>query len=311
MRELIAPLVSIVVPSFNQGQYIGRTLRSCFEQDHRPLEVLVIDGGSTDETVDLLRACREPELRWWSEPDEGVAHAVNKGLALARGEILTVQSSDDLFAPGAASAAVAAFSTEPGLGLIYGDVEHIDADSRVTGSDMQGPFDLASYVGRFQYIPQPGTFFTSTAMKAVGGWREEFSYAADADFWLRLSVRFRVRKIDRIMGRYRYHDEQRDRHRDRIARDWAGAIGDLLRSGRLDRRQQRYARMGVHLARYRYAPERDWVARTRELYAAVLSNPVAVLDPRFPGRELFPGREPIWRLFSRIKQKLGFKPRER
>jgi len=146
-------LVSIIVPSFNQGRYIGETLRSCLAQDYRPLEILVLDGGSSDETVAVLRSFDAPELRWWSEPDRGVVDAVNKGLALTRGEIIGIQSSDDVYLPGAVDAGVEALAATPALGLVYGDIEHFDAESRITGADVQGDFDLAEYLGRFQNRP--------------------------------------------------------------------------------------------------------------------------------------------------------------
>ena len=103
-----APLLSVIVPSYNQGQYLGATLDSIFAQDYRPLEVLVVDGASSDNSVDLLRdyAGRHPELRWWSEPDSGVVEAVNKGLDRARGEFAAIQSSDDIYHPGALREAV-------------------------------------------------------------------------------------------------------------------------------------------------------------------------------------------------------------
>ena len=101
--------------------------------------------------------------------------------------------------------------------MVYGDVELIDEESRVTGADIQGPFDLAMYFGRMMYVPQPGTFFTRKALEAVGGWRAEFSYTADADFWFRIALRFPVRKLNRVMARYRYHPLQRDRQRASIS----------------------------------------------------------------------------------------------
>src|SRR5207237_10192018 len=86
-------LLSTVVPSSNQGAYIRETLDSIFSQDYRPIELLVLDGGSTDETVDVLKSYDAPELRWWSERDRGVVDAVNKGLAPARGELIAIQTS--------------------------------------------------------------------------------------------------------------------------------------------------------------------------------------------------------------------------
>ena len=107
------PLVSIVVPSFNQGRFIAETLRSCLGQCYRPIEILVQDGGSTDETISVLRSLKASELSWVSEPDKGVVDAVNKGLSRARGEILSIQSSDDAFVCGAVGAAVGALSEDP------------------------------------------------------------------------------------------------------------------------------------------------------------------------------------------------------
>src|SRR2546423_361332 len=103
------PLLSIVIPSYNQGAYIRETLESIFAQDYRPIEVLVLDGASSDETVDVLKSFDAPELQWWSEKDRGVVDAVNKGLARASGEIVAIQSSDDAYAPAAFSAAIEAF----------------------------------------------------------------------------------------------------------------------------------------------------------------------------------------------------------
>jgi len=237
------PLVSIIVPSFNQGTFISETIRSCLAQDYRPLEILVCDGGSDDNTTAVLRAFDAPELRWWSEPDRGVVDAVNKGLARAGGDILTIQSSDDVFLPHAISSMVSALLAEPSPGLVYGDVELIDAESTLIGRDVQGQFDLCAYLGRLEYIPQPGSCFTRAAYAATGGWRDSVSYAADADFWMRIASRFPVVHVSRVVARYRYHDEQRDRQRLHIERDWIAAVDDLMKSGLLTRRQRRFARM--------------------------------------------------------------------
>ncbi|MBC7625373.1 MAG: glycosyltransferase [Aeromicrobium sp.] len=303
------PLVSIIVPSFNQGRYIRETIDSCLQQDYRPIEILVMDGGSSDDTVSVLQSIKAPELTWVSEPDRGVVEAVNKGLRRSTGAILTIQSSDDVFLPGALSAMVAAFAKEPALGLVYGDVELIDEHSQLIGVDENPPFDLAEYLGRFQYIPQPGTCFTRKAFEQTGEWRDTVSYAADADLWMRIAAKFPVTNISRRVGRYRYHDEQRDTQKSRIARDWRGAVTDLIESGLLNSRQRRFARMGLHLARYRYAPESAWATRTRALYAAALCNPMAVANRHFPKRELVPGRTPIWAFLSGIKRLLGVQAR--
>lgn len=304
------PLVSIIVPSFNQGQFIAETLDSILSQDYQPLDVIVMDGASTDTTLAILDRYRgDARLRIQSEPDKGVVDAVNKGLAQARGEVLAIQSSDDTYLPGAVSAAIAALAANPDAALVFGDVEHIDEDSRVTGGDVLPPFSLAEYLGRLTYIPQASAFFRAGAAREAGGWRAEVSYAPDADYWMRIALRHPVVKIDRAMARYRYHPGQRDKHRDRILRDWERMVGDLLDDASMTPLLRRHARMGVHLARYRYSPEESWLQRTVHLYRAALANPGSVWNPHFPKRELLPGRTPVWALLSRVKRALGFRPR--
>jgi len=303
------PLVSIIIPSYNQGKFIRETIDSCLNQDYRPIEILVMDGGSKDETLAVLKSYDAPELVWVSEPDKGVVDAANKGMVRAMGDIITIQSSDDVFLPGAITIAVETLLQDAALGLVYGDVELIDEHSNLIGADIQGEFDFADYLGRLQYIPQPGTCFTRTAMLATGHWRDGISYVADADYWMRIASKFNVKKMPRLVARYRYHSEQRDTQQAKIARDWSGAVNDLLASGVLDAKQEKYARMGIQLAHYRYADKTDWKLRTRKLYAAVFANPGVVIDSRFPKRELLPGRDPIWSILSRIKRKLGFKAR--
>jgi glycosyltransferase involved in cell wall biosynthesis len=303
-------LVSIIVPSFNQGKYIKETIDSILAQDYRPIEVLVLDGGSTDHTVTILKSYAGiSELRWWSEPDRGVVDAVNKGLKMTRGDIIAIQSSDDVYLPGAISAAVEVLSKNGEVMLAYGDVELIDERSNCIGKDVQGPFDLKSYLGRFSYIPQPSAFFRAEMIRAVGGWREEVSYAADADFWLRIAASQVVSKLGRVLGRYRYHSEQRDVQSARIARDWERMVIDLLSAQTFDISTQRYARMGIYLAKHHYTPESSWLRRTYYLYRAALANPRAVPNSHFPKRELLIGRTPVWRTLSKIKRALGFKPR--
>ncbi len=306
----VNPLVSVVVPSFNQGKFIAETIDSILEQDYRPLEILFIDGASTDETLNVLESYKGArELRWWSQPDNGVADAVNKGLARARGEIIGIQSSDDLYLPGAVSAAVEFLGAHGDVALVYGDVALINERSEEIGRDVQTAFDLKHYLGRFAYIPQPSAFFRAEVFEEIGGWREEVSYAADADLWLRIAVRHKVARIDRLMARYRYHPEQRDAQKSKIARDWERAILDLLASNDIDDSARRYARMGIFLAKYRYTPESDWMRRTRFLYRAAAANPKAVLNPSFPKREFIIGRDPIWKFLSRVKRCLGLSPR--
>jgi glycosyltransferase involved in cell wall biosynthesis len=158
-------LVSVIVPSFNQGRYIEETVSSIIAQDYRPIEIIVQDGGSTDETLNVLEQLSSPDIIVRSEQDSGVVEAVNKGLKAATGDVLTIMSSDDVFLAGSVSAAVQAFKDRPECLLIYGDIQHIDENSIIKGSDIQDGFDLASYLGRLVYIPQPGAFLPDAVWK--------------------------------------------------------------------------------------------------------------------------------------------------
>ena len=116
-----------------------------------------------------------------------------------------------------------------------------------------------------------------------------------------IALRFPVRKLNRVMARYRYHPLQRDRQRASISRDWERMVRDLIANEPLDGRTRRYARSGIFLARHRYADPRRWWTRTKALYGALFANPAAVTHPGFPKRELLPGREPIWKQLSRAE----------
>ena len=303
-------LVSIIIPSYNQGRFIRETIDSVLAQDYRPIEVLVLDGASKDETVDVLRSYGErPELQWWSEPDKGVVDAVNKGLARATGAIQAIQSSDDTYLPGAIAAAVRAFENDPSLGLVYGDVEYIDAASNLVGRTQLPPFDLGAYLAKQMFIPQPAAFFTKAAADRIGGWHQEVSYAADADFYLRIATHFPARKLDALLGRYRYHDEQRDRIGGKIGRDWEAAVRAWIEQEKPSPELRRKAELGIHLTNAHYLPDAQWGRRTLELYRAALIAPSVVMRDDFPSRELIPGRTPVWRLLSRVKRAMGFKPR--
>lgn len=302
------PLVSIIIPSYNQGRFIGETIDSILAQDYRPIEVLVLDGASKDETVDVLRGYGDA-IQWWSEPDKGVVDAVNKGLARAAGTIQAIQSSDDTFLPGAISAAVKAFEADPSLGLVYGDVEYIDAASRHIGGTTLPPFDLGGYLAKFLFIPQPSAFFTKSAADRVGGWRAEISYAADAEFYLRIATIAPVRKLDLQLGQYRYHEEQRDRIGGRISRDWEAAVRAWIEREQPPRALRRRAELGIHLTHAHYLSDAQWPRRTLELYRAALIAPSVIARADFPRRELIPGRTPIWKFLSRVKRAMGFKPR--
>lgn len=197
------PLVSIVTPSLNQGRFIEEAIESVRAQDYRPIEHVVVDAGSTDGTVDVLRRY-DDDLRWVSEPDRGQSHALNKGFALARGEILAWINADDFYLPGAVAEAVAAI-TETGAGLVYADVLRVDEQGDRRRRIPSQPWDLWHHVNDRNRIWQPAAFFTREALEAVGGLDERYHLAMDYDLWLRIGERFPVRRVDAVWAAEREH----------------------------------------------------------------------------------------------------------
>lgn len=292
------PRVSIIVPSFNQGLYIRETLKSIFAQDYTALEVIVMDGGSTDDTVDVLREFDGvPGFLWRSEPDNGVADAVNKGLRLASGEICGIQSSDDCYNQGAVRSAVSAMIEDPSTLLVYADAEYIDSESQTIGVTGITEFSFVNLLTRRTFIMQSSAFFRTDVARELDGWRQEVSYVADNDLWLRIALRGRCRKVDGVWSRYRIHEAQRDSQSEKIVRDWNKSIEYLLPE--LNASQRRAARVGCYLTAHRYAKSGDWWGRTKALYRAVALNPACVFWSDFPRVELF---QPLRQALSRMKR---------
>jgi glycosyltransferase involved in cell wall biosynthesis len=202
MSDTEPPLVSVVTPSLNQGGYIEEAIVSVLAQDYPRIEHVVVDGGSTDETVEILQ--RHSHLRWVSEPDEGQAAAINKGFRMARGEIFGWLNADDYYLPGAVASAVAALR-ESDAALVHGGWRQIDERGELIRDVGVVPFDYRRELERANAVCQPGSFFTADAFWTVGGLDESYWYAMDYELWLKLGARFPVVEVERIQAAYRYH----------------------------------------------------------------------------------------------------------
>jgi glycosyltransferase involved in cell wall biosynthesis len=200
------PLVSIVTPSLDQAQFIEETIESVRSQDYPRIEHVVVDGGSTDGTLDVLR--RHPTLRWISEPDRGQADAINKGFRMAGGEIFAWLNADDVYVPGAVSMAVGVLR-ETGADLVYGGHNELDENGGVVREYAARPFDLDVLLNVKNYISQPAAFFTRRAFEAVSGLDPRYHYALDYDLWVKIASRFEVRAIDRTLAGFRLHPDSK------------------------------------------------------------------------------------------------------
>jgi len=207
------PLVSVLMPSFNQGGFIEAAARSVLGQDYGPLELVVADGGSTDDTLRRLEGLLGEfgtRLRWISEPDSGPAQAVNKALRLARGGIIGWLNSDDLYAPGAVAVAARHLAANPDTAMVYGEAAHIDARGLSLGRYPTRP--PSASLQAFQdgcFICQPTVFLRREVFDEVGPLDESLATAFDFELWLRIFRRLpgRVAHLDRVQAFSRLHPD--------------------------------------------------------------------------------------------------------
>jgi glycosyltransferase involved in cell wall biosynthesis len=181
-------LVSIVTPSYNQARYIEATLESVLSQDYPQIEYIVVDGGSSDGSREILERYTS-RLAWWvSEPDRGQTDAINKGFARATGEVLAWLNSDDTYNPGAVRAAVEQIQKNPDAAMVYGDASYIDEDGREIGRFPAAQTDYPRLRNGYVHIPQQAAFWRADLWRKVGPLDPSFYFAMDYDLWVRLSA---------------------------------------------------------------------------------------------------------------------------
>lgn len=201
------PTISIVTPSYNQGQFLAATIESVLAQDYPAVEYRVIDGGSTDRSLAILQSYGD-RLAWISEPDEGQSQAINKGWLQCQGEILAWLNSDDLYYPDALRQAATGFAENPGVDVLYGDCDYIDTAGRVTRAYPTAAFNYHRLViNTVNYIPQPATFIRRHVWDSLGGLDERLHYVMDFDYWLRTGLQHRFAYLPQRLACLRLHDD--------------------------------------------------------------------------------------------------------
>jgi glycosyltransferase involved in cell wall biosynthesis len=201
------PLVSVVTPSLNQSRFLERTILSVLGQEYPRIEYIVVDGGSTDGSVDIIQR-HASRLAWWvSERDHGQADAINKGLSHAHGDILAWLNSDDTWLPGAASSAVRAFQQHQGAGLVYGAANYIDAADNIIGRFPAAQTDYRLLRQGYVHVPQQAAFFRADLWRKVGPLDPSIDFAMDFDLWLRIARQAPVQYVPETWANFRLHDE--------------------------------------------------------------------------------------------------------
>jgi glycosyltransferase involved in cell wall biosynthesis len=223
------PKISVITPSFNQGQYIEDTISSVLAQDYPNLEYIVIDGGSKDQSVEIIRKYESRLTYWISEKDTGQSEAINKGLVRATGEIVTWLNSDDVYLPGTLHKIAMHFTENPASGLLHGKTilfgENIKEE--VKGAP-EG--ELSSLYLAYIPFPQPSSFFRKHVLTEQGYLDESLHYGMDFDLLARIALNYRIDRSTEIFSRYRIHSVSKSNNAMGFIGDWNIVFSRILRS---------------------------------------------------------------------------------
>jgi len=199
------PKITIVTPSFNQAEFLERTILSVINQDYLNLEYIIVDGGSTDGSIDIIKKYESHLAYWISESDNGQSHAINKGFKKATGDIYNWLNSDDILYPGVLKIIADYYQRTPQIHVYFGDRIIINCKDDIIGIN-EGP-SFKNWESKYYLkIPQEATFFTRDIWEKVDGLDEELHYTMDVDLWRRFLKHSRFKHIPYFIGAYREHD---------------------------------------------------------------------------------------------------------
>jgi glycosyltransferase involved in cell wall biosynthesis len=208
------PTISVITPSYNQAGFIEQTIESILSQDYPGLEYIVMDGGSTDGTLDVLKKY-DGRILWFSERDRGQAHAINKGLAIAKGDILAYLNSDDCYLPGALEQVGRFFASHPAAAWLTGRCRIIDTQGREIRRAIQWYKNFWLQFRSYQvllvldYIAQPATFWRRDVFQQVGTFDETMHLVLDYDLSLRLGRSYPLHVLNQPLAAFRVHENSK------------------------------------------------------------------------------------------------------
>lgn len=256
-------LVSIITPSYNQADYLEQTLCSVLGQDYPRIEYIVIDGASTDGSVEIIRKYSDRLVFWASEKDSGQAEAINKGLARASGEIVAWINSDDFYFPGTVRAAVEAFEAHPEAGLVYGDTVAVNENGEAIHYPKYAQWDLEDLL-TFNIIGQPAVFMRRDVLLKAGFLDPSFHFLLDHHLWIRMASHAPMVYVPERWAAGRFHESAKNvaqaaKFGEEAFRILEWAESDPLVSGSLGRisRQSRAAALRIN-GRYLLDAGKTW-----------------------------------------------------
>lgn len=229
------PRITIITPSYNQGHFIEETIRSVLLQGYPKLEYIIIDGGSTDNTVEIIKRY-EPWITYWvSESDRGQTHAINKGIAQATGEILAYLNSDDYYLPGTLFKVAEYFYEFPQTDLLHGICRYVNQQGEKIGEQfgniqtLEEILDLWDVWWKKRQFVQPEVFWTRRITEKVGLFQEELNYVMDYEYWCRVfQANSVVGKIDVEFSCFRFTDTQKSNQNKLVAVELLNVVRPLI-----------------------------------------------------------------------------------
>ena len=203
-------LVSIITPSYNQAKYLEQTIQSVLSQNYSHIEYIVMDGGSNDESVEIIKKYQDKLSYWISEKDSGQADAINKGFAKANGDIIAWLNSDDYYLPNTLNQVVKTFEENPEVVLIYGNMLAVDENGKTFNALNYKQLTLEDLLC-FQIIGQPAVFFRRSALQKINGLNLTFHFLLDHLFWIQIAQYGKILHVNQTWSAARYHAEAKNR----------------------------------------------------------------------------------------------------
>ena len=205
------PKISVIIPSFNQAQFIGETLKSVIAQNYPALELIVIDGGSEDGSADVIRQHEKHIAYWVSESDNGQTDALIKGFNRSTGEIQCWLNSDDQLLPGTLHQVAEYFEKHTDVDVVFGDTIWINVAGEEIRRQREIPFNRFIWMFTYNYMPGMSTFWRRSIYEAIGGLDPQFNLVMDADLWIRMSYAGKIGHVRNFWSYMRFYDEQKNR----------------------------------------------------------------------------------------------------
>lgn len=200
-------IISIVTPSLNQAQFLRQNIISVLSQNYKQFEHIIADGGSTDGSIDILKSY--PHLKWFSEKDDGQAHAINNALKKIQGDIVGWLNSDDAYCQDTFKKVNAIFRSDECLDFIFSNCLHIDQNDRIIGFQAGKDPEIYPVMFHRNYIPQPTVFFRRRVLDITGYLNERYHMSMDFDYWRRISKSHKMKFVDDIFACFRQHDRSK------------------------------------------------------------------------------------------------------